>query len=62
MLEIAKAIEYLGETKFTLDILNVIVEHFEANYQSAVNGYPLEGDGKSKYKKFSFLGKAEYQI
>lgn len=42
MLEIAEGIEHFGDPEFALDILDVMLDHFESDYELAANGYPPE--------------------
>ena len=44
MLELARGIEMFGDQDLTLDILNVLSDHFEINYQASINGYPPKED------------------
>jgi transcriptional regulator with XRE-family HTH domain len=48
MLEMAKGIEFFGNPKFTLDILGVMLDHFESDYQGAMNGYPPDDEEPDK--------------
>ena len=40
MLEIAKGVEFFGDQYLTLDLLKVLLEHFEEDYEAAEKGYP----------------------
>jgi hypothetical protein len=42
ILEIAEGIEHFGDIKFTLDILKVMSNHFETDFEASINGYPHE--------------------
>lgn len=42
MLEIARGIERFGDASLTLDLLKVLSDHFEDDYQAAMDGHPPE--------------------
>ena len=44
MLDFARRIESVGDQSLTIDILKVLSDHFEDDFQSAINGFPSEDE------------------
>jgi transcriptional regulator with XRE-family HTH domain len=46
-LELLRNIEFFGDAKFTLDLLKLLLNHFEEEYEAASRGYPEEPEDLS---------------